>query len=387
MESMNLKLILLIILAVALALLIVLLFLQRQRRRKTHRSAYIDALYALIENRKEDALKLLTKAVKNGEGDADAYLQLGNLLREKNQPEKALQIHRSLTVRRDLSYEEEKAVQMALADDLADLGRLDRAIQTLESIYSRKKDGDILVKLHTLYHRSGDFDRAYSLLKDLSRIDPEITRSERAAYLATVAAVLHSEKRMEESQVYLERAIKEDKNAPSAVFLIGQNAMREGDLGKAAEMWTRLLKNNISCFCQVIPLLEKVLYESGRFQELETVLKKLLMQHDSQPDVLNALASFYEKKGETGVAVRILEDARDAIRSNPLASIRLASLYLQTDREEEARRILEELDLESRKAAAFVCGICGNHSDIPLAYCNQCNHFNSFKNDYEKNPH
>ena len=380
---MNLKLILLVILAAAVALLILLLLLQRKRKRKTNRSAYIDALYALIEDRKEDALRLLTKAVKNGEGDTDAYLQLGNLLREKNQPEKALQIHRSLTVRRDLSYEEEKAVQMALAQDLAELGRLDRAIQTLESVYSRKKDADVLIMLHALYHRNGDYDRAFSLLKDLSRLDPAITRSERAAYLATVAAVLRLENKTEESQGYLERAVKEDRNAPSAVFLSGQYAMKEGDLAKAAEMWTRLLKVDIAYFCHVLPLLEKALYESGRFQELEAVLKQLLQQYNSQPAVLNALASFYEKKGETELAVRILEEERAAISSNPLATIRLAALYLQTDRMEEARRILEALDLESRKPASYVCGICGNHSDIPLSYCNQCYHFNSFNNDHE----
>lgn len=384
MESINIKLILLLILAVAVVLLVVMLLLQRKRKRKPHRSAYIDALYALIEGRRDDALRLLTRAVKNGEDDVDAYLQLGNLLREKGIPEKALQIHKSLMVRRDLAYGEEKAIQLALAADLADLGKIDRSIQALESVHQKKKDNEVILTLHRLYHRVGAHDKAYAMLKDLSRIDDSITASERAAYLASVSHTLMHDGRGEEAGRLLDRARKDDGGSIPALFLSARLAMQNEDLGAAAKMWERLLHTDIGYFDDVAPLLEKVLYESGKFQHFEKILLDLLQKNPGRAGLLEALASFYEKKGESDKAILLLENERASIQRHPVASSKLASLYLQTDKPQYARRVLEEIDLNSKRAPYHVCTVCGNRADLPLSYCSNCFSFNTFKREHEK---
>jgi len=58
--------VLLIIFIAAVVLLAFLLLIQRKKRRSSRRSRYIDALYALIKGDKEQALKLLTEAVRAG---------------------------------------------------------------------------------------------------------------------------------------------------------------------------------------------------------------------------------------------------------------------------------------------------------------------------------
>ncbi|UCF03977.1 MAG: tetratricopeptide repeat protein [bacterium] len=383
MDGINIKLILLLILAAAVILLVVILLFQRKRRRKPHRSTYIDALYALIDGRKDDALRLLTMAVKNGEGDVDAYLQLGNLLREKKMPEKAFQIHKSLMVRRDLGFEEEKAIQMALAEDLADLGKIDRSIQALESVYQKRKDPDIVLSLHKLYHRNGAYEKAYAMLKDLSRLGHSIGKSDRAAYLATASDTLIRHRRIEEAKKYLDRARKEDGNSVPALYLTAQLAMQENDLATASKMWERLLQSEINYFGDVAPLLEKTLYESGKFQHLEKVLLELLRRYPRRPGLLNALASFYEKKGELDKAISILENERTSIQEDPVVSARLATLYLETEKPQYARRILEEIDLRARRNMAYTCDVCGNRSDIPLLYCERCFNFNTFTRAHE----
>ena len=80
METMNIRLIVLTVLALAVVLLSVVVLLQRRKRGTGRRSMYVEALYALIEGRKDDAYSLLSSAVRNGEDDIDAYIQLGNLL-------------------------------------------------------------------------------------------------------------------------------------------------------------------------------------------------------------------------------------------------------------------------------------------------------------------
>ncbi len=380
---MNIKLILLIILAAAVVLLVATLLFQRKRKRRIHRSSYIDALYALIDGRRKDAMHLLTRAVKNGEGDVDAYLQLGNLLRENNQSEKALQIHRSLTVRRELGYDEEKAIQLAIAEDLASLGRIDRAIQVLEAMQSRKKDLEVFLKLHTLYHQNGDFERAYAMLKEISRLDSGMSAPKRASYLATVADTIRREGRRDDAKKFLDRARKEDADSTPSLYVAGLVAMEENDLSTAAAMWERLLHMDIEHFGEVVPLLEKVLYESGKFRDLEKILVELLQKYPGNPALVAALSSFYEKKGEFDRAEAILENGLASGKASPTIHARLASVYLIEGRLEEAGAALKKIDAETEKTPVFTCVRCGNATEVPLAYCVRCSGFGTFTRKHD----
>ncbi len=381
---MSIKSILLIILGAAILVLAILLWFQRKRLRGTRRSAYIDALYALIDGRRDDALRLLTIAVKNGESDIDAYLQLGNLLREKARPEKALQLHRGLSVRRDLGYEEEKRIQLAIADDLAELDRIDKSINTLEAVHRRKKDREVILKLHALYHRAGEYERAHDMLKEVSRLDSGISAAERAAYLATVSYTLYRKGAAEEAKKYLGKAEKEHRQSPPALYVAGTLAMEEQDMKTAAKKWERLLEIDVTYFADVIPLLEKTLYQSGRFQELEQLLGDLIERHPGRPSLVGSLASFFEKKGEIERAIDILDSERESFDLGPIVSAKLASLYIQAGRAEDAREILGSFETNMKQPAIYYCTACKNNADIPLAYCSDCARFNTFENGYEK---
>lgn len=383
METLNYKLVLIVILLAALAILGILLFVQRRRSGKSGRSYYIDALHAMVEGRKEDAFKLLTTAVKMGESSTDAYLQLGILLRERGQPDKALQLHKGLMVRRDLEGSEEKSVIMAIAEDLESLGKTEKAIQMLENLSRKRKDAETLLFLHKLYHQRGEYDRAISAIKDLGKIEKGYGGSVRAGYLATVSQMLMKDGKKDEARKMLERARKEHRDSIPALYLSASLAMQEEDLVSAARFWEKLLEIDIDCFCEVLPFLEKTLYSSGEFQDLERILDKLIKRYPEEPAVITALATFYEKKGERDKAVRILEEERSILAKNAVASAKLASLYLQNGEQESARHVLEEIDINSKTDAAYICGSCGDFAIYPLTYCNACSSFGSFKKAYE----
>ena len=380
MDSLNFRTILLIILVIAAIVLILMLFLQRKRERGSHRSAYIDALYALIDGRKDDALRLLTMAVKSGETDVDAYIQLGNLLREKKMPEKALQIHRNLTVRRDLGYEEEKSIQIAIAEDLADMGRIERALGALDSIRRDKKDPEISLILHRLYHRCGDYDNAFATLKNIPLGDKQECASKLASYLAAVSSALIDSGDIENASRYLRKALKEDPDCIAALYLSGKLAMDREDFEISAQMWTTLLRKDITFFEEVLPKLEKALFESGRFERLEDLLEELHEKNEKYAMVPVSLAALYMKKGAVSKSISILEEERKSSKGNRAVSIKLASVYLAANKEKEARQVLDEVELTARGRSGSVCGVCGAVSTYPLNYCPACSEFNSFKN-------
>ena len=378
MDSMTIKSISLILLGIAALILFSFLVFQKKRKRKTKRSKYIDALYALIENRKDDALKLLSQAVKNGETDVDAYLQLGNLLRENKMPEKAFQIHRGLTVRRNLGYEEEKSIRLAIAADLADMGKLNRAVSTLNSISKGKKDPDILMTLHTLYHRSADYDNAYSVLRSLSGIDSRINTEEKASYLATVASIFLQDDNYALAAKFLDKALKEDRKCVPAMYLSGKIAMTKMENGRAVGLWQNLVKADFSFFNEVFPMLEKVLFESGDFGELEDILEELYEKHPHDLHITMALASLHIKKGKLERGISILEEERKYSHNDPVVSLKLASAYFDAGRDNDARKILEESASNIETTLKWKCGSCDEESEYPLGYCPACNGFTCF---------
>ena len=372
MDSINPKLIVITLLVAALLIISAIALLRRRRMRRADRSGYIAALYALIDLRKDDALRLLTRAVRNGEDDADAYILLGNLLREMKQHEKALQIHRGLTVRPDLTQRQETATRIAIAEDLSELGRIDNAVGMLEALAGARKDPDILESLHRLQHRRGEYDAAYAALHDLARISDRAAPADRAAYLTAVACRLIDTGHDEEAKKYLEKSRRDDRNAPATICLSAGLAMASRDLRQAIRLWEQLLTTDISYFQEVAPNLEKALFESSRFEELERILVSLLEAHPSHPLALSRLARFHAKKGDVDRGIDLLEAERENVARDPILAATLAALYLQSDRPAEALSILEAADGLSNMSTEWRCDSCGEICPVELNFCSAC---------------
>ena len=372
MDTINIRLVLIAVLACAVILLSVIVLLQRRKRSGGRRSMYIEALYALIEGRKDDAYSLLSSAVRNGEDDIDAYILLGNLMREKGQPEKALQLHRGLTVRPGLGFDDEKSVQISIAEDLAAMGKTVRAVAALEMVRKKRKDADVLAALQKLYHIQGDFENSYGALRDLSRVDDSVTPLMKAAYLTSVACVMIESGDINGAGRYLDKARKECGSCPGALYLSAGLAMDRGDLDKAVRMWEDLLSVGMDYFPEVAANLEKTLFESGRFDELEGILSRLLRKHPSDPLLLSSLAGFYAKKGELARGIDLLESERGRISGSKTLAVSLASLYIKSGRTDEALSVLEENDRIPAAAGNWKCGSCGEAYGTRLGYCRAC---------------
>ena len=75
-----------------------LFFTYRPKKQKKTDSLYTDALNAMLRADKPGAIILLKEVVKKDSNHVNAYLQLGNLLRE-DFPHRSIKIHQMLTVR------------------------------------------------------------------------------------------------------------------------------------------------------------------------------------------------------------------------------------------------------------------------------------------------
>jgi lipopolysaccharide biosynthesis regulator YciM len=381
MEFTDYRLILIAVLICAVVVMAIGILIQRRKRGRSRRSLYIEALYALIDGRREEAFKLLSKAVRNGEDDIDAYIQLGNLMRERDQAEKALQLHRGLTVRSGLSLEDEKIIQLSIAEDLAALGMNERAITALETVRKKVRDADVLSSLFRLYDVQGEYERAFGALKELSRVDSSVTSRMKSAYLTSVAYSLIDSEDLEKAGKFLEKARKEDSKCPGALYLSASLAMDRGDLSRSVKIWEELLSVDMGYFSEAEVRLEKALFESGRFDELEGILLRLLEKYPSNTLLLSSLAGFYSKKGETERGISILEGEREMIATDTKMAVSLASLYMKNRKYEKALSVLEESDRFVSKQEIWKCSNCGEEYSTRLGFCRACCSFDTIRKD------
>ena len=95
-----------IILVVILTIFLFINFDYNKKYKKTEKDLYYEALDQLLTGKLKEAYATLLALIKNDTNNVKAYLKLGQVLREIGKPERALKVHKSLLIRKDLtSYE------------------------------------------------------------------------------------------------------------------------------------------------------------------------------------------------------------------------------------------------------------------------------------------
>src|SRR4030066_876652 len=130
---------------IALSLLMVLIFVifwtkNRATPKEIAQEIFVEGLMALASGNHKVAYQKFRSVVQQDTENVDAYLMLGNLLRQRGKAEKALQIHKELTIRPSLTEAKRIQVQKSLADDYLAVGQHDRAAEILEELWKKEKE-------------------------------------------------------------------------------------------------------------------------------------------------------------------------------------------------------------------------------------------------------
>ena len=117
----------LILILISLGILGFFIFRKPKKKQPTQ-TIYTKALNAIIQGETKVALKHLKDVVKQDTDHIDAYLQIGNILREEGNIQAAIKIHRSLTVRPNLSRGVYRQIHKSLALDHYKNGNLNKSM-------------------------------------------------------------------------------------------------------------------------------------------------------------------------------------------------------------------------------------------------------------------
>lgn len=271
------------------------------------RDTYIEGLRYLVDGEVELAYAALVQTVQADTSNIDAYILLGEILRQQGDSERALKLHRDVLVRSDLTPDFHRIVLKSLALDYMALQQWSAAERTLIDLDTISK-GEIWARLCLMqvYEVQGKWESAFNLGKEMQG-ESEVT-SRRLARCKVESAKEHSSREdYHKARLLLKEALKFDSQYSEPYILIGDTYSEEGRIQDAIEWWGSLVEEVPVDAGRVFTRLEEALYELGEFSKMAEIYRKHLETNPENPNAALALAHLLERKGDIREAIDILQ--------------------------------------------------------------------------------
>ncbi|PID79226.1 hypothetical protein CSA17_05550 [bacterium DOLJORAL78_65_58] len=364
--------------------------LKEKRAPQNPQERYHQALERWLDGDLEGATELLEKLVQDHPETIDPYQQLGTLLRLRGEPERAAALHRSLTVRRDLSRPRKVAAGLALAEDLLDMEQWDATRKVLDDLI-RDASGTSPYWLARFrhWHGSGNRPEAARALKQGARSVPEPEREtfqrRYAAYqldraLEAVRAGDGGEARAR---------LKDVRKIPLAHIrerlVRAMLAAAENNPTKALTVAAEDLLDNPAELAILLPLLQQVLLESGQFTRTLPILERACQAEHAPPDMWVHLALLYEKLGERDKAIHLLQAKSGRGQLTPDKAVPFLRLLAKEIAGTDFGRVWSLLDMP-RDERHWVCRTCSQSLPHVRWFCPACHDFDSYVVRSAKDP-
>ena len=269
---------------------------------------YTEALNMLVRGDSQNAIRLLRDVVKQDTNHLDAYLQLGDILRDEGNSQNAIKIHQSLTVRPGLDDKLQIQIHQSLAKDYLSLNEISLAKKEAEMILNiDKKEFWATEFLLDLAEKSHDWAQAAHLIKTLDSNNSDITRLARFKVYEGMGKFENDDRKGAEQ--CFNKAIEIAPNFGLPHLYLGNLFSENRNLVKALEHWEQYalldLKNGSSIYSKI----ESALFDLGRFSEVEKFYQRALKNNPKNLDALAKIANVLEEKGERQKALDLVEDA------------------------------------------------------------------------------
>ena len=360
-----------------------------RRFRKTSvpgRTPYVNALHMLLEGKNEEALELLKKTVRIDTDNIMAYIKLGDILRETGMPLRAVKIHRNLLVRPNLPQPLIEMILQHLVKDYQAAGVLGKAIEMAERLVHRnKKDTKNQQLLLSLYEEKGEWDKAFFHRQNIGKWQKKQRQEILAIYKVRAGLTLTEQGVEREGRIRFREALKLDKNCVPAYLYWGDSYRREKRNEDALRIWQDFTIKIPDWAHLAFARLKEVLFDLGRFSDIENILLQVIKKKPRNPTVPIHLAELYLKQGKTTAA---LEACQKALDINPKLArghyLQIQILKQQGQEKEALNMALNIMQDEIVVEEMYSCSECQYLSAVPEWYCPQCHQWNTFLKDEEK---
>lgn len=284
----------------------------RPKKPRRFESLYTDALNAIVRGDSKNALKLLRDVVKQDTNHINAYLQMGEILREQGNSQQALKIHQSLTVRPNLDDDIKIDIHRSLALDYLSVDNLIKSKQEAEFILKlEKRNTWALEFLLDIAERERDWIRAANLAKEIQKIKQQQDPSKLAQFQVFDGMDKLSKNDRAGAKSCFQKALEIDPHYGQAHRRLGDYYAEDRDLIKAIDHWEKFAIKDPEIAGNIFSKIETALYDLGRYSEVEKFYERMLNNNPGNLDALARLANVLEEKGERQQALDLVDSAME----------------------------------------------------------------------------
>ena len=344
---------------------------------------YHHALELWLDGDLDGATEVLHDLIHDHPASIDPYLQLGNLLRLQGDAGRAAILHRGLTVRTDLTRSKKATVGLALTDDLLELGLWSDAKDVLDTLV-RDASGKTSYWKARFRHWHGleNYPEAARALKSGMRSVPEIDRpwfTQAYASYQLDRALQHVRKgEFSEAGPRL-KDLKKIPSAHTRVTLVrAMLAAADDNPAEALTLASQDLFDSPQELALFLPVLQHVLLESGQYSRTVPILERACQSEYAPPSLWIDLALLYEKLGERGKALRLLESKAGHGGFTPDEAAPLLKILVNDEPSSDFFRIWRTLDMPA-EVHDWRCTVCGNQEQDIRWFCSNCHSFDSYE--------
>ena len=282
-------------------------FYIKPSRKKQTDITYLDALNAMLLADKRKAIALLSNIVKKDSEHINAYLQLGNLLREDD-PDRAIKIHQMLTVRQSLPKETRVEILKSLSLDYDRVGDLEKAKIEAEKVLKIDKSNHWAPSfLLMIAEKTEDWDYAEKKAKEVQKIKGINDKIDLSVYTLQKGVKYLKNNNIEEAENLFREAINESPNYGLPFKYLGDIKHLNRDLVKAVENWEKYMELSPLESHTVFDNIETALFDLGRYSEVEKFYRKVLNENPSDINAGLRLANVLNEKGENKAAISLID--------------------------------------------------------------------------------
>lgn len=324
------------------------------------REMYAEGLDLLVSGKRVAAYKNFKEIITQDSNNVNAYLRLGQILRESGKPVKALKIHKSLLFRKKLTSYELIELHKNLALNYFELNNANKSIKESKTILDIENENEWAINhLIHLYKKENNWKEATEYLKLYFTKIGKTDNHKLALFKIQDARVNTSSGNFNEARDILDRALNIDDQIGLVYYFIGNtyseessieydkaisieknglNSIADQDkyskhidtakkiLSKAIPMWIHFLEINSKQSWLVLPLLKDALFALDRYSEVETILLKIIERFPENTEILASLADYYSNKGDFDKALEIIDKA--LVKNNDSIIVKLIKFKL-----------------------------------------------------------
>ena len=352
-----------------------------ERRRSGPASIhYILGLDFLASRQIDRAVSELTLAARENTEAIEIYLILGNLLREKGQIERAIQIHQSILHRPSISASERAHALLCLGMDFRKAGFRNRAMDTFRKVVELEPSNAYalrnLIKIHEEEH---DWEQALSMEEKLSRATGNSDSTLRAFLYDQIGQAAWQAEAKALAARRFEDAIRAEPRLPPPYLHYGDMLEEQGQLEQAEARWLSLATEHPRFAYLVFDRLERVREKLNRSGNMEELFQHVIDRDDKDSHAHLALARM---RGAVGKHDKAFELRLRAVHANPHAlAVHLEvwnSIAEGSERSDWISRYLEEVSRSAYFLDPYVCIKCNYRANGILWRCPHCQEWDTF---------